>query len=262
MSAISAKRQINAFIFLALALNAALWFASRHIYPKWESVPPVPSLGGAMIMTLGDASLSYRIGALTLQSLGDGGGQSAPLKDYDYPALGKWFYLLDQLDPASNHVPMVAAYYFGGTPVPKDLGVIVDYLGTVGKNPAGNKWRWLAQSVYLARYRMHDLPLALDLAYKLSHMEPVGDRLPIWAQQMPAYILKEQGDKEAARAIAEGVLLSGEKLHQAEVNYLKGYIVETLGVPAEEVDKILQQRPSDSTTEEVVKTLPAPMPEQ
>lgn len=254
--------RINLFIFLALALNASLWFGSRHIYPKWDGVPPVPSLRGAMMMTLGDASFSYRLGALTLQGLGDGGGQTMSLKDYNYAALGKWFQLLDQLDPASNHVPMVAAYYFGATKIPRDTAFVVDYLGAIGQNPMGNKWRWLAQAVFLARYHMNDLPLALDLAYKLSHMQPIGDRMPIWAQQMPAYILKEQGDKEAARAIAEGILMSGEKLHPAEVNYLKGYIVETLGVPAEEVDQILNTRQHHETDADVPETLPAPTPGQ
>lgn len=261
MSGLSARRQINFFIIAALVLNAALWLGSRHVYPRWAAVPPAPGFGGAMVMTLGDASLSYRIGGLTMQSLGDGGGKSTALKDYDYASLGKWFHLLHQLDPASNHVPLVAAYYFGATSVPKDLAVVVDYLATIGQVPIGNKWRWLAQAIYLARYRMHDLPLALDLSYKLARMQPVGDRLPIWAQQMPAFILKEQGDKEAARAIAEGVLQGGEKLHPAEVTYLKAYMVDTLGVPAEEVERMIQERPGDKTGEDVPETLPAPTPE-
>ncbi len=255
------KRNINIALFAALGLNAAFWAGASDIYARWEGVPPVPSKEGAVIMGLGDAEFAYRFGAITLQSLGDGGGQVTPLKDYDYKKLGEWFWLLDGLDPASNHVPMLAAYYFGGTPVPRDVSVIVDYLGTVGQNPAGNKWRWLAHAVFLARHRMNDVELALDLAYKLSRMKPVGDTLPVWAHQMPAFVLAEKGDKAAAREIVENILLSSQHFHPNEVNFMKSYLIEQLGVSRADVDKLMKRRREDPNAANVPQPiLPPPMP--
>ena len=189
---------IKAALFITLGLNVVFWSASQDIYSGWEGVPPVPSRNGAVMMTLGDSELSYRFLALILQNLGNTGRDTVPLKSYDYEKLGKWFFLLHELDPASDHVPMIAAYYFGGTRIPKDVAVVVDYLGVVGQIPVGEKWRWLAHAAYLARHRMHDLSLALKLAYKLARM-PGKDEFPQWARQMPAFILKEQGENEAAR---------------------------------------------------------------
>ncbi|MFH1157892.1 MAG: hypothetical protein V1721_03280 [Pseudomonadota bacterium] len=232
---------IRASLFIVLGLNAALWGASRDMYSGWEGVPPVPSRSGAVMMTLGDPEFSYRFLALVLQNLGNTGRDVVPLRSYDYEKLGRWFFLLHGLDPASDHVPMIAAYYFGGTRVPGDVAVVVDYLGVVGQLPVGEKWRWLAQAAYLARHRMHDLPLALKLAYRLSRM-PGSDGFPQWARQMPAFILKEQGDREAARQMMEDMLVTEKTVHPEEINFMKAYLIEQLGADPDDVDRLMRMR--------------------
>lgn len=240
------KAIINWFLFTALGLNVLFWLGTHNAFVKWPGVPPVPTKAGAVMMALGDSEFAYRTLALTLQNLGDAGGHYAALKDYDYNKISQWLWLLHDLDPASDHVPLLAAYYFGGTPVDKDIGVIVEYLGKIGENPAGEKWRWLAHAAYLARHRMHDLQRALDLAYKLSKMQPVGDELPIWAKHMPASILEEKGDKDAAREIVENLLLSKDRFNKNEVNFMKGYLIEQLGVAPKEVNRLIGLRGPDS----------------
>lgn len=232
------QSRINILLSLALFLQIFYWAASADIRAKWQGVPPVPSRTGAVMMALGDSEFSYRMLGMTLQHLGDTGGQATPLKDYDYKKIGQWLWLLYELDPASDHAPLLAAYYFGATMEAEDSAVIVDYLGKIGQNPVGEKWRWLAQAAYLARHRVRDLDLALDLAYKLSKMEPIDDILPMWARHMPASILQEQGDKEAARDIIENLLSSGKKFHPNEINFMKSYLIEQLGIDPKEVDKM------------------------
>lgn len=232
---------IKAALFITLGLNVVFWSASQDIYSGWEGVPPVPSRNGAVMMTLGDSELSYRFLALILQNLGNTGRDTVPLKSYDYEKLGKWFFLLHELDPASDHVPMIAAYYFGGTRIPKDVAVVVDYLGVVGQIPVGEKWRWLAHAAYLARHRMHDLSLALKLAYKLARM-PGKDEFPQWARQMPAFILKEQGENEAARQMMENMLVTEKNVHPAEINFMKAYLIEQLDVAPDDVDRLIRMR--------------------
>ncbi|MCK5518373.1 MAG: hypothetical protein KAI61_03075 [Alphaproteobacteria bacterium] len=232
---------IKAALFIILGLNVVFWSASRDIYSGWEGVPPVPSRNGAVMMTLGDPEFSYRFLALILQNLGNTGRDTVPLKSYDYEKLGRWFFLLHELDPASDHVPMIAAYYFGGTRVPKDVAVVVDYLGVVGQISVGEKWRWLAHAAYLARHRMHDLSLALKLAYKLVKM-PDKDNFPQWARQMPAFILKEQGDNEAARQMMENMLVTENVVHPEEINFMKMYLIEQLGADPDYVDRLVRMR--------------------
>lgn len=237
-----APRVLWLWLFSFLALNVVFWAGAHRVYIKWGGVPPVPSKNGALAMSLGDTELSFRLGALALQGLGDGGGRTARMTDYDYKKLDSWFWLLYQLDPASDHVPLLAAYYFSSTPRKEDIAILVNYLGTVGQIPYGNKWRWLAQAVLLARHKMKDLDVALDLAYKLSKMEPIGDTLPHWARQMPAFVLAAKGDKEDARKLIEEMLLTSENFHRNEVNFMKAYLVEQLGVSPEEVDALMKKR--------------------
>jgi hypothetical protein len=236
------KRGVNFFLASALALNLALWEGSRDMFAKWAGVPPVPSTVGANMMTLGDSEFSYRSFALTLQNLGDGGGQTTPLKDYDYKKLGKWFWLLNSLDPASEHLPLVAAYYFGAVhDMPQDAAVVVDFLSKIGQNPAGDKWRWLAQAAFLAQHRVKDLHLALDIAYTLSRMQPIGGHpLPSWAREYPAFVLKAQGEKESARKLMETMLLTEE--NPAEINFIKSFLTEQLKIDPSEVEALMKEK--------------------
>lgn len=238
------KRQtakVHLILSVIFMMNVAFWCGSRDIYSRWSGVPPAPTGQGALMMSLGDAELSYRSLALTLQSLGDLGVDTTRLKDYDYPELGRWFRLLSGLDPVSDHVPTLAAYYFGATRVPKDVAVVVDYLRVVGSVPAGEKWRWLAHAVYLAQHRMFDLSLALKMAYELARM-PNSDTFPQWARQMPAFVLAKKGEKEAAREMMGNMIATDKNMSREEVNTLKGYMVEQLGVDPKDVDRIIRMR--------------------
>lgn len=254
------KSYNNYFLTGVLALGFVFWLGSSDLYAKWEGVPPVPTREGAIMMALGDPEFAYRLDAIELQNLGDSGGRLTPIKDYEYDKLGKWFWLLHGLDPASDHVPMLAAYYFGGTRVPKDVKVVVDYLSIVGQNPVGSKWRWLAQAVFLARHRLNNADLALDLAYKLSKMQLVDDTMPAWARQMPAFVLMEKGDREDAKKLVENLLYSSLHFHPNEVNFMAAYLTEELGVDPKEVESILKMRGKE-TIEGYVRPRPPPQPE-
>ncbi len=234
--------KVKALLALFVLANFSLWYASSHVQAQWDGVPPVPTQQGATMMMLGDEQFSFRFGALTLQHLGDGGGRVTPIKDYDFEKLGRWFWLLHALDPASEHVPFIAAYYFGGTPNPEQVGIVVDYLGKIGENPYGEKWRWLAHAAYLARHKMKDLQLALDLAYRLSRMQLADGEVPLWARQLPAFILKEQGGIESAKEFIETMLLDTDTTNPNEVNFMKSWLIEQVGVPKEEVEAILEKR--------------------
>ncbi|MDF3023903.1 MAG: hypothetical protein K0R10_1264 [Alphaproteobacteria bacterium] len=257
---VTPKVRVILFLGAALALNLAFWAGTKFIYAKWEGVPPVPTRAGATMMALGDQQFSYRLAAITLQNLGDSGGRVTPIRDYDYAKLGAWFDLLDGLDPASDHVPMLAAYYFGATRVPADVAVIVDYLAKVGERPVGSKWRWLVHAVFLARHRLGDLQVALDLAYKLSKMQLQDDVMPAWGRQMPAFVLKAKGDREDARKIMVDLLASGKTFHPNEINFMKAYLIEELGMDAREVDRLTTARP-ETDVENIRRPRPAPQPE-
>lgn len=214
-------------VLVVFAINLAVWTQTHTVYAKWAGVPPVPSENGAAGFSLGDKQFSYRFMALVLQNLGDTGGNVTPLLQYDYSHLSDWFDLLDGLDPKSTHVPMLAAYYFGGTSDPDQQKYIVDYLTEIGLRPLPGSWRWLARAVFLARFNMKDIELALRLAHKLAALPP-DEKRPTWTKQMPAFVLTAMGKKEAARAIMEKIMETETGLHPNEYNFMRSYIEERL----------------------------------
>lgn len=210
-------------LFALIILHIASWYSVRDVKARWNNVPPVPSRAGAGLGSLGDLQLAYRAYGLMLQNLGSTGGRTEPLKNYDYERLKDWFLLTWLLDNRSNYVPYLAAYYFGAVPVPQKLSPLVEYLEVVGLEPRDEKWRWMAQAVYLARYEMKDMDRALSLANKLAaNPDPT---MPIWARQMPAFVQSARGDKQAAYEIMLNILKTeGDKMPIQEVNFMIDYI--------------------------------------
>ncbi len=214
---------IKILLAFALLLNILFWFSVRDIDARWTNVPPPPNEKYASLYGLGDSSFSYRINSLMLQNLGDTGGRVTALEDYNYETLAQWFYLQDRLDPVSNFIPYLASYYFGSVQTPEVLSPVLDYLVDIGKRPYGEKWRWLAHGVFLARFEMKDIDKALEMANILSNVE--NDDIPGWARHMPAFILNAKGEKEAAYALFLEILKSSsDKMHPNEVNATKSYI--------------------------------------
>ncbi len=224
------------YIFFALTLfcNIVLWFHVRRLEAVWDNVPPVPSYSGAKAFSLGDGQAAYRMIGMMLQDLGNTGAYNEPLKAYDYGKIGAWLQLGDRLDPDSNFLPALAAFYFGGTQNPKQLPVLVDYLATVGRRDDGTgvKWRWLFQAVYLARWKEHDLPKALGLAKELSTKWRPGR--PLWVKEMPAFVMTASGDKEGAYGLMVSILKEEEgKVQQAELNNTIFFICHSILDPAD-----------------------------
>lgn len=227
MRGLSRDSVCKTLLVLALVFNIMVWFYARNMRAEWINVPPVPTKAGALSFALGDSQLAYRTIGLMLQNLGDMGGRSTPLKDYNYVELGKWFFLEDQLDPKSTHIPALAAFYFTAVQTPEVLYPVLDYLAYIGSRSEGEQWRWLAQAVMVARYIMQDMDKALELANKLAEID--NPDMPAWPRQLRAFILEARGDKVDAMEVMVNILKTeGAKMPVQEVNFMREYICTRL----------------------------------
>ena len=216
-------RYIQIGIAIVLSLNIAFWFSVRDIEARWANVPPPPSENFASIYGLGDTNLSYRLNGIMLQNMGDTGGRSTSLKEYDYNRLTQWFFLQDKLDKASNYIPYLATFYFGAVQKPEKFRPTLEYLKEVGVRPYGEKWRWLVYAIQIAKNNMDDKDEALVIANLLANSKHPD--MPAWAKQMPAFVMTQKGDKEEAYNLMLEILkTSGDKLHPNEINSMKIYI--------------------------------------
>lgn len=224
-----------------LLLNTAFWFYARDMKPFWEDVPPVPQQKHAAFSTLGDEQMAFRMAGIMLQNFGDTYGRSTALKDYNYDRLGKWLFFADKLDQRSNYLPFLAAYYYGASQDPSKIDPVIDYLKTAGQRPDGEKWRWLLQATYLARFRQDNLEKALALAELLAE-HPNEDR-PLWSYQMPVFVMQEMGNKEAAYNLVINLLRDeAENLHPAEVNFMLYHLCDRILTPEQKAEHPLCQQ--------------------
>jgi hypothetical protein len=218
-----ALRHPAVYIFsLLIALQIGLAFAIKGKRPPEAIVTPPPAPRAAQAMSLGDDQFLYRALALEVQEMGDSGGRFSPLGDYDYKMLMAWFRLLDGLDARSDYAVSLAALQYGLTQKPEDARLIAQYIREHAASDPAKKWRFLAHAAYIARHRGKDLDLALAIAKDLAEID-LPD-IPAWTKQMPAFIMTEMGDKEAALAylsalIATGSMSEEEKIHMH--NYIQ-----------------------------------------
>ena len=211
-----------AAVLITLGLQGAFWWQTRELQAGWEGVPPAPSNQVAKALALGDGQFLYRAATFVLQNMGDEGGRVTQLKDYDYQRLGQWFFLLDRFDPQSEFLPVLVGYYFSQSQNPDDVRIVISFLAHIAIRDPERNWRWLAHAIYLARHRVKDMDLALSLAYRMAAIKSPG--IPIWARQMPAFVLAEVGEKEAARDLMEAIMDSQIDLDPAEIEFMRDFI--------------------------------------
>ena len=211
-----------AAVLITLSLQATFWWQTRELQAGWEGVPPAPSNQVAKALAMGDGQFLYRAATFVLQNMGDEGGRVTPLKDYDYRRLGRWFSLLDKFDPESEFLPVLVGYYYSQSQNPDDVRIVISFLAHIAIRDPDRNWRWFAHAIYLARHRVKDMDLALSLAYRMAAIK--GPGIPVWAQQMPAFVLADVGKMEAARDLMEAIMDSQPNLEPAELQFMRDFI--------------------------------------
>lgn len=226
--------QIKIIFGLCLVINLSFWWHFRETQAQWLNVPPVPSQRVAVAFGLGDTQFAYRNIALTIQNLGDSGGTVRALDEYNYEELGKWLQLQYRLDDQSKVMPYLAAYYFGAVQTPQKLVPLIEYLEDVGSEGVNDKWRWLAQAIYLARYRLEDMDWALRMAGQLSALQTKIEGMPVWAKNMHVMVMSASGEKEAALEIMLQTLESErDNMEPQEILFIVDYICHQILTPSE-----------------------------
>lgn len=217
-------------ILLIVLVLGCIFFAinkrNENVLPKLGIVPNVPSVKTVKLLSFGDEQFYFRILALQIQNSGDSFGRFTALKEYDFEALSRWFLLLDDLDSRSNFIPSLAAYYYSNTQKVEDNTYIVDYLESHYDKDPINKWWWLGQAALISSYKLKDKNRALRLAFKLSNSPA---KLPRWAQQMPAIIYAEMGEKELAFKIMNDLYNRFDDYTEQDLNYMNDFIQDRLG---------------------------------
>ncbi len=233
--------------FILLCGQVGFWSHTRNIMPEMGIVADVPGERTVRALSFGDEETFFRLLALNIQSSGDTFGRFTALYKYDYNKLYHWFRLLDGLNNRSNYLPAMATYYFSQSQNPNDVRYLVDYLDEYTADRVKEKWWWVVQGVYLAQHKMKDQARALKLSQRLRGVRGI----PIWAQQMPAFVQENRGEFGDALAIIQDILKHPEDFSQGELNFMRYFVDERLGkldTVKKEMDAIQQQKLDEAAT--------------
>ncbi|MEZ5823238.1 MAG: hypothetical protein R3C97_00355 [Geminicoccaceae bacterium] len=185
-------------------------------------LPPPPTAQALLVRGLGDRQLAYRMAALELQEAGDGGGVITPLLLYDYDRVAAWLDVVDRLDREAEHVMVMATFYFALATDPAKVRRMVEFVVEAFERRPEKRWRFLAHAAFLARFRLHDRDYALAIARRLASLDIEG--LPIWTKQMPAFVLAEMGEDEAAADLMNAILEDDRTCHRPERRLMTDFI--------------------------------------
>ena len=184
-----------------------------------RALPDVPSQAAMRALTLDNPVLAARLMLVYLQSFELRPGYDAAIRRLDYDRLIEWLTVAQQLDPTSRYPALLAAYVYAPAGTADQARRMTGFIHrSFLENPA-RRWDALAQAALLARHRLGDLPLALKYAQTLAEHTAPG-QAPAWARQLPLFVLQQMGEQEAALALLEALVVSGELSDPAEVRFL------------------------------------------
>ncbi len=160
--------RIGLLLAALVLVQAITSWTIRDIRPTRGILPDLPQSAALDGLAFGDRQFLFRYLALNLQNAGDNGGRVTPLRNYDYGVVVEWLRLLESLDLDSHWPVAMANGYFGQTQKIEDVEPIIRFMQSHVARQPERKWPWLNNGVHLARHRLRDDWVALDVAVQVA----------------------------------------------------------------------------------------------
>ena len=206
---------------LVVALLAQVWWASARRAPELSITPlsTPPTLDVVRIASLNQPALAARLMMLWLQAYDYQPGLSLPFRSLDYAIIEAWLARMLELDPSFQYPLLAAARLYGEVDDAPRQRRMLDFIARSFVDDPARRWPWMAHAVFIAKHRLHDLPLALQLAQALARDDDHG-AIPAWAKQMRIFVLEDMGELESAKVLLGALLASGKIVDGHERHFL------------------------------------------
>ena len=177
------------------------------------------------LFSLSDQIVSAKLIMLWLQSFDNQPGISIPFKNLDYDRLHNWLSVIQSLDEKSQYPLLSASRLYTQVPDETRIHKMLSFVREAYLESPDTRWRWMAHTVYVAKYRLEDLELALEQA-RIIRQHTSAAAAPAWVRQMEIYILEDMNEMEAAKILVGGMLESGEIKDEHEWFFLNQRLEE------------------------------------
>ncbi len=218
-------RPIVIGFLLLLALQVLVHQFALH--QKAVNYRPLASPFAANIyqgLSMGSEQLFSYLLAIRLQLHDNQAGKHIRYSQLDYERLVNWLDQIYQLNTRSEYTMMLASRVYSQTRDRDRLRTMLEYINrTFMLNPQLH-WRRLAEASVIAKHQLGDLPLALQMADKLSR-QPESVEMPRWARDIQFILLGDMNEFETAIAIIVALLQSDAVNDPDELHFLQGKLL-------------------------------------
>ena len=221
------ERELSAVpvpVLVALVLGIALQLAWHSVQDKpvarASDLSPPPALSLLEVASLGDQVALSRLLMLRLQAFDNQPGISVPFKELDYAVLTEWLEAISLLDRQSQYPFLSAARVYAKVLDDEKKRQMLDFVHRGFLENPNRRWPAMAHAVFIAKHRLKDLDLALELARDLR-IHASGPGVPPLVRQMELFVLEDIGDIESAKILLGSFLESGVIRDQRELDFLK-----------------------------------------
>jgi hypothetical protein len=158
-------------------------------------------------LSMGSEQLFSHLLAIRLQLHDNQAGKHIRYSNIDYDLLVNWLDQIYALNTRSEYPIMLASRVYTQTRDKERLRVILDYIERTFRVNPQLHWRHLAEASVIAKHKLGDLPLALQMAEILSK-QPSSIVMPRWARDIQFILLGDLNEYETAITIISALLQS------------------------------------------------------
>ncbi len=171
-------------------------------------------------LSMGSQQLFSYLLVIRLQLHDNQAGKHIRYSRLDYERLVDWLDQIHRLNTQSEYTMLLASRVYSQTRDRDRLRIILEFIDrTFMQNPQLH-WRRLAEASVIAKHKLGDLQLALQMADKLSS-QPASVEMPRWARDMQFILLGDMNEFETAITIIVALLQSDAVNDPDEARFLQ-----------------------------------------
>jgi hypothetical protein len=171
-------------------------------------------------LSMGSGQLLSYLLAIRLQLHDNQAGKHIRYSQLDYERLVNWLDQIYQLNTQSEYTMLLASRVYSQTRDKGRLRTILEYIDRTFMHDPQLHWRRLAEASVIAKHQLGNLPLALQMADKLSG-QPASVEMPRWARDIQFILLGDMNEIETAITIIVALLQSDAVNDPDELYFLR-----------------------------------------
>ncbi len=212
-----------ALLAASLAAQLALQAVPSAHRNAVENLPPAPRPLALRLASFGETAAAARLAMIYVQSFDLRAGNDIPFRRLNYTRLLAWLRAILATDPRSQYPLFAAARVYAEIPDPVKVREVLQFIHQEFLADPNRRWQWLAQAALIAKYRLHDMPLALRYATALQR-DTTAENVPLWAKHMVVFMLEDINELQAAKIMLGGLLVRGDIRDPAERRFLQNQL--------------------------------------